>query len=77
MARVKVGKLERLKQLDQQYATEKRLPDDIDIYEAAAEWGITPKAAELRLNKEVAAGRMMVVYVRSEKNRTLRVWRDV
>ncbi len=70
-------KTERLKSLGAKYATESRQPDDIDVYEAAEEWGISPKAAEWRLNKEVTEGRMFSVLVRSAHNRQMRVWRDV
>jgi len=67
----------RLQSIGQKYHVEPRLPDDIDSYEAANEWNITPKAAEIRLNKEVAAKTMISLLVRSDNNRVLRVWRDV
>lgn len=70
-------KTERLKALGAKYATEPRKPEDIDVYEAAEEWGISPKAAEWRLNKEVTEGRMFSVMVRSARNRQMRVWREV
>ena len=72
-----MGKSEKLKALGARYATEPRQPDDIDVYEAAEEWKISPKAAEWRLNREVTEGRMFSVMVRSARNRQMRVWREV
>ncbi len=67
----------RLQSIAAKYIVEPRQPADIDAYEAAREWGVTPKAAEIRLNKEVAAKTMISLLVRSDHNRVLRVWRDV
>lgn len=71
-----MNKYEMLRSLGANYVIEPRRPDDIDMYEAAEEWGISPKAAEWRLNKEVAEGRMVSVIVRSALNRQIRVWRE-
>lgn len=70
-------KSDRLRSIAAKYNIEPRKPEDIDSYEAAREWGITPKAAEIRLNKEVRAKSMISLLVRSDNNRVLRVWRDV
>lgn len=67
----------RLQSIGAKYNVEPRKPADIDAYEAARAWGITPKAAEIRLNKEVRAKTMISLLVRNDNNRVLRVWRDV
>lgn len=59
------------------HALARRQDDDIDMYEAAAEWGLKPHAAEKLLNKEVDAGVMRTLLVRGFNGRIIRVWRDV
>ena len=65
-----------LNRIGARYVTAERQPNDIDVYEAAACWGITPKAAEWRLTAEVNAGRGQWLYVRSTANRILKVYRE-
>ena len=71
------AKRQSLRRVAETHALEQRQDDDIDMYEAAQEWGLKPHAAEKLLNKEVDAGVMRTLLVRGFNGRIIRVWRDV
>ena len=71
------AKRQSLRRVAETHAPARRQDDDIDMYEAAAEWGLKPHAAEKLLNREVDAGVMRTLLVRGFNGRVIRVWRDV
>jgi len=55
-------------------AAEKKAPDEIDVYQAAAAWSVSRSKAQIMLAADVAAGRLTTRLVKSG-HAWARVWK--